>query len=155
MIDPKRLRFGSTASGQGHMTSWEGNAMTEPLHWLKNKQIAGLQRPTVNQELLQSRYDPSCPSEWYRGYVSVLWAIRSVIQAATTKGQLIKIVDGVEDSAKLLPADDQRRLGASFATMNVAEYTKAASTVAQVINTLDLELPCIALCFSTNKQNGL
>ena len=124
--------------------------------WLTGKQIAKLRQPTINQNLMQARYDPSCPSEWYRGYVSAIWMIRNSMEGVTSLQRVKTIIESVDQSISAASAlGDERHNGAAFATANAAEYAKSAHTVAQVIHTLDLELPCIALCFSTNKENGL
>jgi hypothetical protein len=98
------------------------------------------------------RYDPSCPSEFYRGYLSLLGWVGNALRRNPTPASLHKSIGAFDATVKALPADE-RRNGASFALMNVAAYTKG--TIPQVLATLDAEIVCIAHCFIQNRKRGL
>jgi hypothetical protein len=112
-----------------------------------------LSRGALDQGIFNARYDPSCPSEFYRGYVSLLGWISKAIQQNPTLSSLRKSISAFHVAVDSL-AHDQRQQGANFALMNVAAYADAG-TIQQIQATLSAEMPCIAHCFIKNRQRGL
>ncbi len=125
-----------------------------PADWYSDNNIAltvgqGAASPAIWAE----RYDPSCPSEFYRGYLSLLGWIRNGLRRNPTLPSLHKSIDAFDAAIKALPADEHRN-GASFALMNLACYAEAG-TIPQILATLDEEMVCIAHCFIQNRRLGL
>jgi hypothetical protein len=86
-------------------------------------------------------------------------AARAELQQATTAGNAARLVDTLDQSK---PAPDARSgpvsqplAGSKFALMNAYLYATTASSVQQILHTLDVELPCIAYGFFANRERGL
>jgi hypothetical protein len=127
--------------------------------YLDDEQLVQLSTPPVDKETLKIRYDPTCPSEWYRGYATGLMAARAELQQATTVSTAARLVDTLDQSIRA-PEDrsgpvSQPLAGFKFALMNAYLYATSASSVQQILHTLDRELPCIAYGFLANRQRGL
>jgi hypothetical protein len=99
------------------------------------------------------RYDPACPSEFYRGYATLLNRIGGAFRTDANLAALRQLIDAFDPVIKALPADE-RRNGASFALMNVASYAERG-TVPQISATIAGELTCIARCFVQNQARRL
>jgi hypothetical protein len=99
------------------------------------------------------RYDPTCPSEFYRGYATLLIRVGDAFRSKANLTALRQLIDAFDLAIKALPANEQRN-GASFGLMNVASYAQAG-TVPQISATLAAELTCIARCFVHNQARGL
>jgi hypothetical protein len=102
--------------------------------------------------LWAQRYDATCPSEFYRGYATLLLRFNEAFPPRADMSALAALVEAFDSAIQGLPADE-RRNGASFALMNVASYAQMG-TVQQVAATLIRELPCIAQCFVENRARG-
>jgi hypothetical protein len=127
--------------------------------FLDDDRLALLRRPGVDQRTLDIRYDQTCPSEWYRGYATGLVAARAELQRATSAGNAARLVDTLDQSIEV-PDDhcgpvSQPMAGYKFALMNAYLYATSASSVQQILHTLDVELPCIAYGFFANRERGL
>jgi hypothetical protein len=127
---------------------------TAPEGWYDDNDIAllvgkGAARPAI----WDIRYDEFFPSEFYRGYLSVLGWIENAIRRNPTMRSLLECIDDFDVVVKALPAD-QRREGARFALSNVAEYANAG-TIPEIRAALDVEMVCIAHCFVRNRNRGL
>jgi hypothetical protein len=127
--------------------------------YLDDDRLAQLRSPAIDPRTLEIRYDPTCPSEWYRGYATGLIAARAELQQATTVGNAARLVDTLDQSIQA-PDDpagpvSQPLAGYKFALMNAYLYATSASSVQQILHTMDLELPCIAYGFFANRQRGL
>lgn len=122
--------------------------------WLDNDRLLRLanEGPPVSSIMAQ-RYDATCPSEFYRGYATLLAQIGDALRTISSPTALYQLIDKFDLVIKALPADE-RRNGASFALMNVASYAQAG-TVPQVSATIAAELVCIAHCFFRNQARGL
>jgi hypothetical protein len=121
--------------------------------WYDDNYISLLSRGGIDQGIFNARYDASCPSEFYRGYVSLLGWISKAIQQNPTLSALRESISAFGIAVRSL-ARDQRQEGANFALMNVTAYANAG-TIQQIQATLDAEMPCIAHCFIKNRQRGL
>jgi hypothetical protein len=99
------------------------------------------------------RYDPACPSEFYRGYATLLVRISDACGHDTDPAALGRLIDAFNREIKALPADELRN-GAGFALMNVASHAEGG-TMPQMKATLAAEVPCIARCFVHNHSRGL
>jgi hypothetical protein len=98
------------------------------------------------------RYDPTCPSEFYRGYATLIYRFNQAFPPRADKSALAALVDALDLAIQALPADE-RRNGASFALTNIASYVQMG-TVQQVVMTVCRELSCIAQCFVENRARG-
>jgi hypothetical protein len=123
------------------------------LPWLDDATLSRLANQVCSQSIWAQRYDPTCPSEFYRGYATLLVRIGDALRLNPSVAALGQLIDAFDLAIKALPADE-RRNGANFALVNVASYAQAG-TVPQVSATLAAELPCIARCFVHNQRQGL
>jgi hypothetical protein len=125
-----------------------------PAGWYGDNDIAlFVGRGAASPAIWAQRYDPSCPSEFYRGYLSLLGWISSALRRNPTLPSLRKSIDDFDVAIKALPANECRN-GASFALVNVAQYADAG-TIPLILTTLDAEIVCIAHCFIQNRKRGL
>lgn len=124
------------------------------LPWLDDNRLLRLANQGVaDPSMWAQRYDPTCPSEFYRGYATLLFRIGDAFQSSASLAALGQLIDAFDLVIKTIPAD-QRRNGADFALMNVASYAQVG-TVSQISVTLVAELTCIARCFVHNQASGL
>jgi hypothetical protein len=114
-------------------------------------QIAAGSRP--DPAMWSQRYDPFCPSEFYRGYATLLARIGDAFRRAPYLEAMRSQVEFFDVAVRTLP-EGERRNGASFALANVGGYTQVG-TPPQIVATLEVELVCIANCFLENKGKGL
>lgn len=124
------------------------------LPWLDDSGLLRLANQGVaDPSMWAQRYDPTCPSEFYRGYATLLFRIGDVFQSSASLAALGQLIDAFDLAIKALPADE-RRNGADFALMNVASYAQVG-TVSQISATLAAEFTCIARCFVHNQARRL
>lgn len=124
------------------------------LPWLDDGALSKLAGDGVaDRGMWAHKYDPTCPSEFYRGYSTVLSRIDDGFRSNANIAMLGRLINAADVAVKALPADE-RRDGASFALANVAGYLRGA-TVQQLAMTLSAELVCIARCFVQNKARGI
>jgi hypothetical protein len=122
--------------------------------WLDDGTLSRLASQGVcDPSIWEQRYDPTCPSEFYRGCATLLTRIGDTFRANANVAALGQQIDAFDQVIKALPANEQRN-GASFALMNVASYAQRG-TVPQISATLAGELTCIARCFLQNQASGL
>jgi hypothetical protein len=122
--------------------------------WLDDGTLSRLaSQGTCDPSTWAQRYDPTCPSEFYRGYAALLIRIGDAFRPNANLAALGQLIDAFDLAIKALPANE-RRNGASFALMNVASYAERGS-VPQILATLADELTCIAQCFIRNQTRGL
>ncbi len=106
-----------------------------------------------DSSIMAQRDEATCPSEFYRGYATILQQVGDAIRTISRSTTIDQLIDEFDDAIKALPTSE-RRNGASFALMNVASYAQAG-TVRQVSATVASELVCIAHCFLRNQARGL
>jgi hypothetical protein len=122
--------------------------------WLDDSTLSRLaSHGDADPSIWAERYDPMCPSEFYRGYATLLARIGDAFRSNANSAALRHLIDSFDLTIKALPADE-RRNGAAFALMNVASYAQAG-TAPQISATLTAELTCIAHCFVHNQARGL
>ncbi len=121
--------------------------------WLGDGTLSRLSQGVVDPSMWEQRYDPTCPSEFYRGYATLLARIGDAFQFNANLPALRQLIEAFDQAIKALPVDE-RRNGASFALMNVASYAEVG-TAPQISATLASELACIARCFAHSQANGL
>lgn len=125
--------------------------------YLRDDQLSAMLRPQVRQEIMQTRYDPACPSDWYRGYATGLVLARNAIRTAVNPAHALQLIDAADQGVPVPPGPgpaSQDLAGLKFATMNACSYAQAAGNVQQIVSTLDEEMPVIARCFFANRQAG-
>jgi hypothetical protein len=121
------------------------------LYWLSDEDLEELAAgPPAAEAIMSQRYDPACPSEFYRGYGSVLSWLTDGPFAGRGLGEAIDEIDGI---LREVDAGEQLN-GANFAVMNVAQYLNAAP-VPQIVAHLGTEQVCIAQCFLRNRSAGI
>ncbi len=122
--------------------------------WLDDSTLSRLaSEGVINPSIWAQRYDPTCPSEFYRGYATLLVRIADAFRSNANLAALDQLINAFDLAIKALPADE-RRNGANFALMNVASYA-LMGTAPQIRATLAAELVCIARCFVHNQARGL
>jgi hypothetical protein len=121
--------------------------------WLEDGTLSRLASREVASSIWAQRYDPTCPSEFYRGYATLLVRIGDAFRSNANLAVLGHLIDHFDLAIKALPANEQRN-GASVALMNVASYAQVG-TVPQISATLAAEIACIARCFVQNRARGL
>jgi hypothetical protein len=141
--------------------------------WLDDGTLSHLSEGVCMPHIWEQRYDPTCPSEFYRGYATLLFRISddAFHSNANLAALLIDALDFVikalprfipaTDRAKALMEKagvpivaDERTYGASFALMNFASYAERG-TAPEISATLRAELTCVARCFVHNQVAGL
>jgi len=124
------------------------------LKWLDDPTLSRIaSREVSDPSMWAQRYDATCPSEFYRGYATLLAKIGEALKPSSSPAILHQLIDAFDLEVKGLSADE-RRNGANFALVNVAAYAQAG-TVLQVSATVAVELVCIARCFVRNQARGL
>ena len=124
------------------------------IQWLDDRTLSSIaNQGACDRSLFEQRYDATCPSEFYRGYATLLTQIGDAFGSNSNLAILHELVDAFDPAIMALPADELRN-GASFALVNVAAYAQAG-TAAQVSATLAAEIVCIAHCFVQNQAAGL
>lgn len=127
---------------------------TLPISWLDDGRLSRIaEQGAPNPSIMAQRYDATCPSEFYRGYGTILAQFSDALRTISDPTALRQMIDKFDLAIKALPANEQRN-GASFALMNVASYAQTG-TVPQVSATVVAEVVCIAHCFVRNKAHGL
>ena len=122
--------------------------------WLDDETLSRLaSRGVADRSIWAQRYDPTCPSEFYRGYATLLVRVSDASRSNRSVAAVRQLIDALDVVIKGLPGDE-RRNGASFALMNVASYAHVG-TVPQISATVAAELTCIAHCFIQNQARGL
>jgi len=122
--------------------------------WLHDNELVRLAKQGLaDGAMWAQRYDPTCPSEFYRGYATLLVRIGAAFRSNANLSALKRLIETFDIEVQALPADE-RRNGASFALTNVASYAQVG-TVRQISATLDIETRCIAHCFVQNLARGL
>jgi hypothetical protein len=124
------------------------------IQWLDDRTLSSIAgQEVLNPSIWEQRYDATCPSEFYRGYATLLAHISDALRADSNPAVLHQLIDAFDLAIKALPTNE-RRNGANFALMNVAAYAQHG-TVPQVSATLTAELASIARCFFQNQARGL
>jgi hypothetical protein len=124
------------------------------ISWLDDAQLLSLaNQGPPSPQCMATRYDPTCPSEFYRGYASLLSQVNAALRTVSGPLALRLLIDNLDAAIKALPAGELQN-GASFALMNVASYEQSG-TLPQVTATVATELVCIAHCFFQNQARGL
>jgi hypothetical protein len=128
--------------------------MNPLLPWLEDAALVYLSTEgAVNPSIWALRYDATCPSEFYRGYATLLVRIANALLAHASMQALGQYINAYHQEAQTLLAD-QRRSGVDFALTNVACYAENG-TMAQIGMTLGDEIVVIANCFLQNQAAGL
>jgi hypothetical protein len=127
--------------------------MPADITWLNDDALTRLAQGSADCSAYASRYDSTCPSEFYRGYATLFMRIGDVFRVNQNLTALHQQIHAFDLAIKALP-DNERRNGASFALMNVASYAQSG-TVPQILATLAGELTCIARFFFQNQARGI
>jgi hypothetical protein len=124
------------------------------LPWLDNTTLKHIAEQAQPDPLLWSqRHDPTCPSEFYRGYATLISRLSDALRPEPTVFALVPLIDAFDAAVRDLPADD-RTQGATFALMNAASYANGGDAPL-VFEVLEREQPCIAQCFAVSQGQGL
>ena len=124
------------------------------INWLDDGTLSRIaNQGACDRSIWEQRYDATCPSEFYRGYATLLAQISHAFRSQSNIPALYQMVDAFDAAIRALPPNE-RRNGASFALTNVAAYAQRG-TVPQISATLSAELVCIARCFMQNQARGI
>src|SRR5260370_28872112 len=101
--------------------------------------MASLGRPSVEQEMMQALYDPTHPSEYYRGYATILWTAHMVVPNTTSVSEAQRMVLWISLSADIQSTPGPFGEGARFGTYSIFAYIEHGKirTVEQIIDMLD------------------
>ena len=124
------------------------------LPWLDDATLSSLaSQGAADPSMWAQRYDPMCPSEFYRGYATLLVRISDAFRSSANRAAIGQLINAFDLAIKAVPADE-RRNGANMALTNVASYAQVG-TVPQISATLASERTCIAHCFVHNQARRL
>ncbi|MFE3194991.1 hypothetical protein ACFXHA_38710 [Nocardia sp. NPDC059240] len=118
-------------------------------YWMTDNQIGGLESVAHSdrETMMRDRWDPTCPSEFYRGYITMLDRILTALPRTCSLRQYLGCVDRADELVREWPGTEQRHAGARFAAMNAAQYATSGAAVDEITATMFYELSCIATCF--------
>ncbi|WP_406233313.1 hypothetical protein [Nocardia sp. NBC_01009] len=125
-------------------------------HWCTDEEIQGIQGyATYDNTMMQSRYDPTCPSEFYDGYLTALVGLMQSVAPHDTLDRYRSVVETIDGTFKTWPGTRDRSTGAALALTNAWEYANSGSSVIQILAHLHGEIACVADCFQIARADGL
>jgi hypothetical protein len=124
-------------------------------HWLDDAEIYSMRGSAAYQPvLMENRYDPTAPAEFYRGYITALVALFQAVRFGDSLQRYRNLVDQTQ-AMNAWPGDSDQIGGVNFAMMNAWEYSKIGVQVFQIVPHLRGEIACIAECFHLSRARGL
>jgi hypothetical protein len=126
-------------------------------HWFDDAEMLSLRHTSpFSQYILQRRYDPSAPREFYRGYAVGLVALVQMVGPNDTLLHYRGAIDYVDENITRAWTGTQDQIGGvNFATTNAYQYSTAVGTVRELVEALRIEIAVIAECFCLAVQHGL
>ncbi|MEV6430895.1 hypothetical protein [Nocardia sp. NPDC051463] len=125
-------------------------------HWCTDAEILGIQGYAVyDNTMMQSRYDPNCPSELYGGYLTALVGLMQSVAPHDTLDRYRSVVETIDRTFKTWPGTRDRSTGATLALTNAWEYANSGASVLQILAHLRGEIACVADCFHIARADGL
>jgi hypothetical protein len=124
--------------------------------WLDDNQMASLGRPSVEQGMMEALYDPRRPSEFYRGYATVLWTARMVVQNTKSVSEAQTMMLAANLLADAESTVEPLMEGFRFGLYSIFAYIELGKirTVEAIIDMLDASLPVLSRCFFISRQKG-
>ncbi|MFF0488179.1 hypothetical protein ACFYTQ_04070 [Nocardia sp. NPDC004068] len=124
-------------------------------HWCTDDEITALLNyAPFDGTLMRDRWDPTCPSEFYRGYITALAGLVQSVSADQPLDRYRSIVTTIDDILKSWTGTPDQRSGAAFAMTNAWQYSESGATVPQIVPFLRGEIACLAECFRTARWHG-
>ncbi|MEV0296171.1 hypothetical protein [Nocardia sp. NPDC050710] len=124
-------------------------------HWCTDQEIHGIQGYALyDSTMMQSRYDPTCPSEFYSGYLTALVGLMQSVAPHDTLARYRSVVETIDRTFKTWPGSPDRSSGVAFALTNAWEYANSGASVIQILAHLRGEIACIADCFQIARADG-
>jgi len=93
--------------------------------WLDDQVLALYAKRGLRSAIWAQRYDRSCPSDFYRGYATILLRVRNDFHSNPNVGALRRQIDAYDRRSRRFRR--RERNGASFALMNIASYAQAGT----------------------------
>ncbi|MCM6775588.1 hypothetical protein NDR87_15070 [Nocardia sp. CDC159] len=124
-------------------------------HWCTDAEIEAMQNyAPFDGNLARDRYDPTCPSEFYRGYLTALVALLQSVGPGDSMDRYRSVVTRIDDVLKTWSGHNDQRSGAAFAMTNAWQYSTAGVAVPQIVAFVRGEIACLAECFRTARWHG-
>ncbi|MFB8003387.1 hypothetical protein [Nocardia sp. NPDC056000] len=121
-------------------------------HWLVDQEIQPMRGyAAYDRALMSNRYDPTCPSGFYRGYLTALVGLAQSVTVHDSLDHLQAIVEHLDGAFRTWNGTADETTGAAFALTNAWAYTESGSSVADIIDFLYGEIACIADCFALTR----
>ncbi|RDI69285.1 hypothetical protein [Nocardia pseudobrasiliensis] len=124
-------------------------------HWCTDAEIAAMQNYAhFDGALMRDRYDPTCPSEFYRGYLTALVGLVQSIGPADSLDRYQSVVTHIDDVLKSWTGQQDQLSGGAFAMTNAWQYSTSGASTPQIVAFLRGEIACLAECFRTASWHG-
>ncbi|MFC9436544.1 hypothetical protein [Nocardia sp. NPDC057030] len=124
-------------------------------HWFTDGEIAAMRNyARFDGALMRDRYDPTCPSEFYRGYLTALVGLVQSIEPADSLDRYRSVVTHIDEVLKTWTGDQDQRTGGAFAMTNAWQYSTSGTSLPQIVAFLRGEIACLAECFHTARLHG-
>ena len=125
-------------------------------HWCADDEIRALQGcAPFDNSLMQNRYEPTCPSEFYRGYLTPLVGLVQSVGVDDTVERYRWVANEIDETVKTWSGTSDQCSGAGFSMANAWEYSVSFASVAQILAFIRGEIACVAECFQIARVNGL
>jgi hypothetical protein len=123
-------------------------------HWFDDAEMLSLRHTSpFSPYILQRRYDPSAPREFYRGYAVGLVALVQMVGPNDTLLHYRGAIDYVDDNVTRTWTGTQDQIGG--VNLNAYQYSTTAESVRELVEALRIEIAVIAECFYLAVQHGL
>ncbi|MBB5913187.1 hypothetical protein BJY24_002054 [Nocardia transvalensis] len=125
-------------------------------HWCTDAEIAAMRNYAhFDGALMRDRYDPTCPSEFYRGYLTALVGLVQSIAPTDPLDHYRSVVTRIDEILKTWTGQQDQRSGGAFAMTNAWQYSTSGASMPQIVAFLRGEIACLAECFRTATWHGL
>jgi hypothetical protein len=160
-VEDRRGRYEGTPPTTPVKTS-PGMSAPDPVfgvrvdHWCTDEEIHGIQGYAVyDNTMMQNRYNRTCPSEFYGGYLTALVGLMQSVAPYDTLDRYRSVVNTIDATFKSWPGTRDRSAGAATALTDAWEYADSGSSVIQILAHLRGEMACVADCFEIARADGL
>ncbi|MFG1795056.1 hypothetical protein [Nocardia sp. NPDC049149] len=125
-------------------------------HWCTDAEIAAMQNyARFDGTLMRDRYDPTCPAEFYRGYLTALVGLLQSIGTTDSLDHYRSVVTHIDEVLRSWTGHQDQRTGGAFAMTNAWQYSTSGASMPQIVTFLHGEIACLAECFRTASWRGL
>lgn len=124
-------------------------------HWCTDAEIHAMSGYfPYEAALMESRFDPTCPAEFYRGYVTALVGLAQSVGVHDTIERYRAVVTHIDEVIRTWTGVPDQGAGAGFAMTNAWQYSESGASMPQMHAFLQGEIACIAECFRRADANG-